>query len=622
MKRLMGKMFGVLLTVAILMSLIPATVVSAESTGMVKSLDRFDVFLDGDSIGLCKDGNTVYIDRYPDTEDSKKDSYLATGGAQSITISKNGEGPVEVVLGGNSDTIEITKSDETDAILHVRGSGETPEDRIIFTSISLCEAVELLIDNIPDTFKVDDEDKIVAAREAYDRLGDLAGEIDEDHTNKLLAAEADLLTMKDEKAAQDVINAIEALPSGEEVTLDNEEAIANARAALDNLTGDQRKLVPADTIDKLEAAEAALSALKAEQGPSEEDLAAAQNVTDLLNQLPDPENVTLGDAEKIANARQAVNELTDEQRSLVEEGLLSLLEKDEAALKALQDEASDDDEDAALAKAVADKIAALPEPGDVTINDEYAINEALVSYNDLTPDQKALISDELMAKLNSDLIALDLLLIDYYMDIGEKLLADYGSVMSADRKTELQEAMDNAKDVLNADALSRNDLENAMLDLVIALLKADEELEGIYTITDDSGAKWIQGSATGLKFRIVQAGIDDDAYEFFEAGGCYIEVDGKQVDLSNFTYVEGSVIITLKPEFLTTLSVGEHTITFKFSNSTVTTKFTVVASQASTPANVPATGEVISTTAVAGVSVITLAGVTLFLRKRYAVEKD
>lgn len=616
MKKLMGKMFGVLLTVAILMSLIPATVVSAESTGMEKSLSRFRVFLDGDIIGLSESGTSVFIAMYPDSE---AEGYLVTGGSQSVTISENGSN-VEVVLGGNSAPIVITKPGGSNAILYESGEGTSNEDPIIFSSISLFEAVERLIDNIPVTFTVDDEDLIVAAREAYDRLGDLAAEIDEDHTNKLLAAEADLLTMKDEKAAQDVIDAIEALP--ENITLDNEDDIANARAALENLTEDQRKLVPADTIDKLEAAEAALAALKAEQGPSEADLAAAQNVTDLLNQLPDPENVTLGDAEKIANARQAVNELTDEQRSLIEEGLLSLLEKDEAALKALQDEASDDDEDAALAKAVADKIAALPEPGDVTINDEYAINEAFVSYNDLTSDQKALISDELMAKLNSDLIALDLLLIDYYMDIGEKLLADYGSVMSADRKTELQEAMDNAKDVLNADALSRNDLENAMLDLVIALLKADEELEGIYTITDDSGAKWIQGSATGLKFRIVQAGIDDDAYEFFEEGGCYIEVDGKKVDLSNFTYVEGSVIITLKPEFLTTLSVGEHTITFKFSNSSVTTKFTVVASQASNPANVPATGEVISTTAVAGASVIALAGVTLFLRKRYAVEKD
>ena len=403
----------------------------------------------------------------------------------------------------------------------------------------------------------------------------------------------------------------------ENITLDNEDDIANARAALENLTEDQRKLVPADTIDKLEAAEAALAALKAEQGPSEEDLAAAQNVTDLLNQLPDPEDVTLGAAEKIANARQAVNKLTDEQRSLIEEGLLSKLKKDEDALKTLQDEASDADDDATLAKIVADKIAALPEPGNVTINDEYAINEALVYYNDLTYAQKALISDELMAKLNSDLIALDLLLIDYYMDIGEKLLADYGSVMSADRKTELQEAMDNANAVMNADAISRDDLENAILDLVIALLKADEELEGIYTITDDSGAKWAQGSTTGLTFRIVQEGIDDDAYEFFEDGGCYIEIDGKILDISQFTYAEGSVIITILPEYLKTLSLGEHTITIKFSNATVTTKFTVAPAS-----SIPSSGEAVSTAAIAGVSVIALAGIVIFMRKRYTAEKN
>ncbi len=613
MKRFLGKMFGVLLTVAILMSLIPATVVSAESTGMVKKLSRFDVFLDGDIIGLCEEGTSVFIDIDPDGV--RDGNFLATGGAQSITISKDEEGYAEVVLGGNSKPIVLANPSSYDAILYTGGKGTSRTDLITFTSISLSEAVKRLIDNIPEAFTVDDEDLIVAAREAYDRLGDLAGKIDEDHTNKLLAAEADLQTMKDEKAAQDVIDAIEALP--ENITLDNEGDIANARAALENLTEDQRKLVPADTIDKLEAAEAALVALKAEQGPSEEDLAAAQNVTDLLNHLPDPEDVTLGDAEKIANARQAVNELTNEQRSLIEEGLLSLLEKDEAALKALQDGASDGDEDAALAKAVADKIAALPEPGDVTINDEYAINEALVSYNDLTPDQKALISDELMAKLNSDLIALDLLLIDYYMDIGEKLLADYGNVMSADRKTELQEAMDNANAVLNADAISRDDLENVILDLVIALLKADEELEGIYTITDDSGAKWAQGSTTGLTFRIVQEGIDDDAYEFFEDGGCYIEIDGKILDISQFTYAEGSVIITILPEYLKTLSLGEHTITIKFSNATVTTKFTVAPAS-----SIPSSGEAVSTAAIAGVSVIALAGIVLFMRKRYTAEKN
>ncbi|MBQ1292993.1 MAG: hypothetical protein IIY21_03065, partial [Clostridiales bacterium] len=496
MKRFLGKMFGVLLSVAILMSLIPATVVSAESTGMVKSLSRFRVFLDGDIIGLCEEGTSVFIDIDPDGV--RDGDFLATGGAQSITISKGEEDYAEVVLGGNSKPIVLANPSSYDAILYTGGKGTSRTDLITFTSISLFDAVTELINDIPEKITLEYEDRIVAAREAYDRLGDLAAEIDEDHTNKLLKAEETLLELKDKKAAQDVINAIEALP--ENITLDNEDDIANARAALENLTEDQRKLVPADTIDKLEAAEAALAALKAEQGPSEEDLAAAQNVTDLLNQLPDPEEVTLGDAEKIANARQAVNKLTDEQRSLIEEGLLSKLKKDEDALKTLQDEASDADDDATLAKIVADKIAALPDPGDVTIDDEYAINEALVYYNDLTNAQKALISDELIAKLNSDLIAVYILIIDQYYKLGETLINDYGNVMSEDSKAKLQAAMDNADDVLNSGVMSSDTLEEAIYDLVIALLEADEELEGIYTITDDSGAKWAQGSTTGLTF--------------------------------------------------------------------------------------------------------------------------
>ncbi len=551
MKRFLGKMFGVLLTVAILMSLIPATVVSAESTGMVKSLSRFRVFLNGDIIDLSEPGNSVFIAMYPtyvidnkNTDESELDptklGFLATGGPQSITISEN-QGNVEVVLGGNSDPIVITEPGGSDAILYMGGKGTSNEDLIIFSSISLFEAVERLIDNIPETFTVDDEDLIVAAREAYDRLGDLAAEIDEDHTNKLLRAEETLLELKDKKAAQDVIDAIEALP--ENITLDNEGDIANARAALDNLTEDQRKLVPANTIDKLEAYEADLAALKAEQEPSEEDLAAA--------------------------------------------------------------------------KAAADLIDALPDPGDVTIEDQFNIQDALVYYNDLTNAQKALISDELIAKLNSDLIAVYILIIDQYYKLGETLINDYGNVMSEDSKAKLQAAMDNADDVLNSGVMSSDTLEEAIYDLVIALIEADEELEGIYTITDDSGAKWAQGSTTGLTFRIVQEGISDDAYDFFEGGGCYIEVDGKVLDISLFTYEKGSVIITIMPEFLKTLSLGEHTITIKFSNATVTTKFTV------TPASsVPASGEAVSTAAIAGVSVIALAGVVLFMRKRYAAEKN
>lgn len=474
MKRLMGKMFGVLLTVAMMMSLIPATGVSAESESIVKSLGRFTVFLDGEKIDLGTD-TTSCIAIYPDSE---TEGYYTTSGIHSITISKN-EGNVEVMLGGCKDSIVITKPSGSDAFKYIGGSGESKDDLMIFTTISIDQAVKELIDQIPEKITLEDEDVIIAARAAYDRAGDLDVKIDSELVAKLENAEAALQKEKDEKAAQEAA--------------DNE----------------------------------------------------------------------------------------------------------------------------ANAKTVADMIEALPDSGDVTIEDQFKIQEALDYYNDLTSEQKDLISDELKAKLNSDLIAVYLLILDQYYKLGETLINDYGNVMSEDSNAKLQAAMDNADDLLNSGVMSSNKLEEVIYDLVIALIEADEELEGIYTITDDSGAQWAQGSTTGLTFRIVQEGINDDAYDFFEDGGCYIEVDGKVLDISLFTYEKGSVIITIMPEFLKTLSIGEHTISITFSNATVTTKFTV------TPASsVPASGEAVSTAAIAGVSVIALAGVVLFMRKRYAAVKN
>ena len=152
MKRFLGKMFGVLLSIAILMSLIPATVVSAESTGTEKSLSRFRVFLNGDIIGLCEQGSSVFIDLDPDGVGDG--DFLATGGAQSITISKGEEGYAEVVFGGNSKPILLANPDGYDAIWYEKGKGTSKEDPIIFTSISLFDAVTELINNIPVLEKI------------------------------------------------------------------------------------------------------------------------------------------------------------------------------------------------------------------------------------------------------------------------------------------------------------------------------------------------------------------------------------------------------------------------------------------------------------------------------------
>lgn len=55
-----------------------------------------------------------------------------------------------------------------------------------------------------------------------------------------------------------------------------------------------------------------------------------------------------------------------------------------------------------------------------------------------------------------------------------------------------------------------------------------------------------------------------------------IKVDGNIVDKSNYLVKEGSTIITLKLEYLNTLTVGEHTITFVYDDGEVETFFKIL----------------------------------------------
>lgn len=56
-----------------------------------------------------------------------------------------------------------------------------------------------------------------------------------------------------------------------------------------------------------------------------------------------------------------------------------------------------------------------------------------------------------------------------------------------------------------------------------------------------------------------------------------IEVDGKAVDASNYTVVSGSTIITLKDDYLNTLSVGKHTLTVLYTDGEASGTFEILA---------------------------------------------
>ena len=186
---------------------------------------------------------------------------------------------------------------------------------------SYYKSVEDVIDLIDDigTVTLKSEDKIEAAREAYDAL---SNEEQKRVTNydELVAAEekfAELKKAEDEKKA----NAVEELI--DEITIGSatfEEDVAAAKDAYDALTADQKKLV--ENYSEL------ADALK--QLADEEDVEAAEEVEMLINAIG---TVTADSEDTITAAREAYEALTDTQKELV--GNLSTLEAAEEALAKL-----------------------------------------------------------------------------------------------------------------------------------------------------------------------------------------------------------------------------------------------------------------------------------------------
>ncbi|MBQ9009175.1 MAG: ORF6N domain-containing protein [Clostridia bacterium] len=86
--------------------------------------------------------------------------------------------------------------------------------------------------------------------------------------------------------------------------------------------------------------------------------------------------------------------------------------------------------------------------------------------------------------------------------------------------------------------------------------------------------------------RCKNSGDDRKTYENFNG----IDVDGKEVKPEEYTKSPGSVIIKLKPAYLETLKVGEHTLRTNFKDGkSVDTMFTIIPTEK--VASLPQTGD-------------------------------
>lgn len=101
-----------------------------------------------------------------------------------------------------------------------------------------------------------------------------------------------------------------------------------------------------------------------------------------------------------------------------------------------------------------------------------------------------------------------------------------------------------------------------------------------YKVIDGANSSYTEGSNETITVR-----ADGDYSKFIG-----IKVDGTLVETENYTSKSGSTIVTLKKEYLNTLSVGKHTLTFVYNDGECSTEFEVKVANTN-PENPPANTE-------------------------------
>ena len=130
----------------------------------------------------------------------------------------------------------------------------------------------------------------------------------------------------------------------------------------------------------------------------------------------------------------------------------------------------------------------------------------------------------------------------------------------------------------------------------------------VYEVTEGANQKYTITKNNEAKFKI------NADFRLFDDGKVY--VDNELVDPENYTAESGSTIITLKKEFVDTLSVGEHTLKVLFNDGgEAITTFNVA--RVTVPTDNPNTGDNIGFYIISGIlSIVGLAGAGIFYRRK------
>ena len=242
------------------------------------------------------------------------------------------------------------------------------------------DAVIAQIDALPtaENVTLEHQEAVDAARDAYSKLTDDQKKlVSKETTDKLERAEKKIAQLLEEQAADLVLEEMNALPSKDNLTLDDEVALAGAEAHYNALSDAQKEYLNGkapESVAKLGELRTQLEKLKKDAA----DKAAADAVTEKLNALPSEEDVMFQDEAVLKQAREAYDALSEDQKKFVSGEAYDKLEKAEQKLKALKEEA----------EAVTKQIQELPAVGDLKLEDAEKVSLARSAYDALNADQK------------------------------------------------------------------------------------------------------------------------------------------------------------------------------------------------------------------------------------------
>lgn len=289
-------------------------------------------------------------------------------------------------------------------------------------------------------------------------------------------------------------------------------------------------------------------------------------LTQAVNALPDGDTITSAHKDTVNDLMTRLDTLLDgsnltegEKDALeaVKDIVESLLQQIEQSAQAGTTENTDKVED------ITSGNVSLEDQDDLTAAKEDLEN-ALDNFGDnYTEEEKAALEDKL-EQINQALESIQK--VEAAQDAMEAL-PDHVEPDDTDAAAIL-EAVKEQYDALTEHEKSLVD--EALKDKLDSLLAALVD----YQITAGNNSQWTVGEDRPITITA------NGAFAKFVG----IQVDGVDVDAGNYTAVSGSTIITLNPDYLSTLSVGKHTLTVRFTDGQADGQFEILAKpETSTP---------------------------------------